>query len=394
MITPLSLETRDGLGNSILHYAAQWKLDAHIPYLVRTGALTESANATGETPLFIAVKFNGVSTVRTLLSSGASLHARDSLGNSSLHTAVRWNAPQAGAALMDAGLDINAHNLAGKTPLHEAVKMGNTDFSVMLIRRGAGLEARDNEGNTPFMEAIMAGSPVQMERLADFGADPTTRNSSGDTPLHLAVTMERSDLVTPLLDWGAPIHARNARGRTPFLIALSTSPRMVSTLLTKDRIQAPDDDGSSPLTIAVREKADPSMIRIIIEQGARLNPVDREGRTPLRLAADENAWDLAKIIADAGADPFLPAGDGRTPAETALAAGETGIRALFSGRGINARDRAGNTILHYAAKEANTELIVILLELGANKTIKNIAAESPADIAVRWNRSEAAVLLN
>jgi ankyrin repeat protein len=394
MITPLTLETRDGLGNSILHYAAQWKLDAYIPYLVRAGAPTESANATGETPLFTAVKFNGVSTVETLLSAGASLHARDSLGNVSLHTAVRWNALQAGGALIDAGININAHNLAGKTPLHEAVKMGIADFSTLLVHRGADLEARDNDGNTPFMEAVMTGFPVQMERLAGFGADPTTRNSRGDTPLHLAVAMERSDLVTLLLDWGAPIHARNARGRTPFLAALSTSPRMVSTLLTKDRIQAPDDDGFSPLTIAVREKAAPEMIRIIIGQGARLNSVDRDGRTPLRLAADENAWDIAKIMADAGADPFIPAGDGKTPAETALAAGETGVRALFSGRGINARDRAGNTILHYAAKEAGAELIVILLELGANKTVRNIAAESPADIALRWNHSEAAILLN
>ncbi|MDR0602476.1 MAG: ankyrin repeat domain-containing protein [Treponema sp.] len=99
-------------------------------------------------------------------------------------------------------------------------------------------------------------------------------------------------------------------------------------------------------------------------------------------------------MADAGADPFIPANDGKTPAETALAAGEEGVRALFSGRGINARDSAGNTILHYAAKVEQSKLIALLLELGANKNMKNIASESPADIAVRWNHAEAAALLN
>ncbi|MDR1105085.1 MAG: ankyrin repeat domain-containing protein [Treponema sp.] len=394
MITPLTLETRDGLGNSILHYAAQWKLDAYIPYLIQEGAPTEAANATGETPLFTAAKYNGSSTIRVLLAAGASLHARDSLGNSALHTAVRWNAPLAAGSLLDAGSDINAHNLAGETPLHETVRLGIADLETMLIRRGADLEARDNGGNTPFMAAVTGGITSQAERLANHGADPVARNARGDTPLHAAVAMERSDLVTLLLDCGAPIHARNSGGKTPFLMALSLSPRMVSTLLTKDRIYASDDDGSSPLTIAVREKAPASIVKTIIDQGARLNPVDREGRTPLRLASDGSAWELAKLIADAGADPFISANDGRTPAETALSAGEEGVRALFSGRGINARDSAGNTILHYAAKIEKPELVVLLLELGANKNVKNIAAESPADIALRWNHAGTAALLN
>ncbi|MDR1420416.1 MAG: ankyrin repeat domain-containing protein, partial [Treponema sp.] len=382
MITPLTLEARDGLGNSVLHYAAQWKLDAYIPYLVQEGALTEAANATGETPLFTAAKYNGASTVRVLLAAGAFLHARDSLGNSALHTAVRWNAPPVLESLLDAGIDINAHNLAGETPLHDAVRLGIADLETALIRRGADLEARDNSGNTPFMAAVLGGITSQVERLANHGADPVARNARGDTPLHAAVAIERSDLVTLLLDCGAPIHARNSGGKTPFLMALSLSPRMVSTLLTKDRIYAPDDDGSSPLTIAVREKAPAAIVKTIIDQGARLNPVDREGRTPLRLASEGKTWDLAKLIADAGADPFISANDGKTPAETALAAGEEGVRALFSGRGINARDSAGNTILHYAAKIEKPELIVLLLELGANKSVKNIASESPADIAL------------
>ncbi|MDR2371091.1 MAG: ankyrin repeat domain-containing protein [Treponema sp.] len=394
MITHLTLEARDGLGNSVLHYAAQWKLDAYIPYLIQEGAFTEAANATGETPLFTAAKYNGASTVRVLLTAGSFLHARDSLGNSALHTAVRWNSGEAAEVLLDAGIDINAHNLSGKTPLHEAVRLGIAGIETMLVRRGANLEVRDKDGNTPFMEAVMAGYASRIERLSSLGADPMARNSRGDTPLHRAVSMERSDLVTLLLECGVPIHARNARGETPFLLALVISPRMVSTLLTKDRIYASDDDGAAPLTIAVREKAPANTVKAIIDQGARLNPVDREGRTPLRLAAEEKAWDLAKIIADAGADPFVPANDGRTPAETALAGGEEGVRAFFSGKGINARDSTGNTILHYAAKNDEPSLIALLLELGANKSVKNIAAESPADIAVRWNRTEAFGLLN
>jgi hypothetical protein len=36
----------------------------------------------------------------------------------------------------------------------------------------------------------------------------------------------------------------------------------------------------------------------------------------------------------------------------------------------------------------------MLLEPGANKTLRNIAAESPAYIALRWNHPENVTLLN
>ncbi|MDR1308136.1 MAG: ankyrin repeat domain-containing protein [Treponema sp.] len=394
MLTQKTLEARDGLGNTALHYAAQWKLAVHVPLLVRKGSKPEAANATGETPLFMAAKANSPETISALLGAGASVHARDSLGNSPLHSAVRWNAQNSVDPLISAGNSVNAQNLAGKSPLHEAVRLGLTSSEAMLISRRANIEIRDTQGNTPLMEAVQGGFPGAVERLTEAGADPVTRNNSGDTPLHIAVTIQRTDLVTILLNSGAPIHARNSQGITPFRIALGTSSVMVSTLLTKDRILAADDDGLSPLHIAVKEGAAPAMIQIIINRGARISSVDSEGRTPLRLALDLDALEGAKILADTGSDVFAPAADGRTPAAVALARGEQAVRALFSGAAINARDGTGNTVLHYAAQTGSTALIGILLELGANKNIRNIASESPADIALRWNHHDASALLS
>jgi ankyrin repeat protein len=394
MFNPRTITARDGLGNSMLHYAAQWKMDQHIPFIIQQGLSVETANATGETPLFMAVKHDGASTVRTLLASKANLHARDTFGNSVLHAAVRWNAKNSALTLIESGIDINAHNLSGNTPLHDAVRLGISDIEIILISRGADPEVRNADGNTPFMEAVIAGYAGSMERLAARGADPMTRNVRGDTPLHMAVNMERSDLVSVLLRMGVSIHARNTRERTPFQTALNVSPRMVSTLLTKDRINGSDDFGNSALHIALREKAPASTVKIILDQGARRTAVDSNGRTPLRLAVDLSAWESAKLLADSGSDPFSTAGDGRTPAEIVLTKGSEGIYALFSGRAINARDASGNTILHYAARQSSTDTILLLLELGANKSLKNIAAESPADIAIRWNRHENVTLLN
>jgi ankyrin repeat protein len=394
MLTPTTLEARDGLGNTALHYAAQWKLAAHVPLLVRRGSKLEARNATGETPLFMAARVNSGETIRALIASGALVDARDSLGNSALHAAVRWNAPDAVETLTASGLSVNAQNLSGKTPLHDAVRLGITSVENQLIRKGANLEARDIDGNTPLMEAVMGGFPAAAERLAEAGADPVSRNNNGDTPLHIAVSLQRQDMVTLLLNFGAPIHARNSRSTTPFETALVTSVTMVTTLLTKDRVLMADDDGLSPLHIAIKKHASPALVKTIISRGARISSVDGEGRTPLRLALDLNALEEAKVLSDAGSDVFSPASDGKTPAAVALAKGDGALRAVFSGKAINSRDGTGNTVLHYAAQSGRAEMIAVLLELGANKNIRNIASESPADIALRWNYREAAALLN
>ena len=394
MLTPQTLSARDGLGNTALHYLALWRLDSWIPVLINMGAHVEASNATGETPLFWATRQNSPSTINALLENGASLTVRDIMGNSLLHAAVRWNAINSAETVLDRGLNINSHALNGKTPLHDAIRWWMTDMEILLLNRGADIEIRDAEGNTAFMEAVIAANPASMERLANMGANIHTRNFHGDTSLHIAAMMSRIDLSVMLLTRNASIHARNAQDRTPFQNVLSRSPELVSIFLGDGRVNFPDDFGSSPLHIAVQQRAPLSIINSIIEMGSRLSSVDSDGRTPVRLAVDMNFHEAARLLSDSGSDVFYAARDGRTAAEAALFNGEAMIRALFSGNTIHARDSSGNTILHYAARQGDASVISLLIALGAQRDVRNIAQESPAEIATRWRHDDAVMLLN
>jgi hypothetical protein len=393
IINPATIRARDGAGNNMLHYAASWNFNNAIPVIIRNGVPVNETNATGETPLFMAVRTDSPATIRVLIENRADINARDTHGNSVLHAAVRWNAVNAASSLISHGIDINAFSLNGNTPLHDAVTLEAPNIETILIRERANLEARNNEGNTPLMEAVRAANVSSMERLISGGADPNTRNTRGDTPLHIAVGMERVDIVNMILRHRSSIHARNTSNRTPFQSALGISNQMVSALLTNDRINVPDDLGNSALHIAIQERASENIIRTIINQGARINAVDNNGRTPLRLAVDTHQWNSVKLLADSGADPFLAAIDNRTPAEISFLMGEDCIRALFSGRAINSRDSSQNTILHLAARHGTPENINTLLALGANRQARNISSEFPYEIAIRWNRRDNADLL-
>jgi ankyrin repeat protein len=385
----------DSMGNNVLHCAAQWQLDEKtIQLIAERGAPKDETNFEGETPLFIAVRGDSVPTIRALLGADVSIAGRDSLGNTALHAAVRYDAEAAAKALLDWGADVNAYNLYGKTPLHDAVHEDAFEIEKIFVQsKKANLEARDKDGNTPLMEAVAIGSFRSADYLVKSGADVTTRNNDGDTPLLVTVQNERSDLVALFLDRGAQIHAKNADGESPFTIALKTSPRMMLTLLSKGKDQT-DDEGRSPLHIALMYNMPEADIEKIASWVGKNNAVDREGRTALRYAVDRGNWDAAKFLANEGADVFSLARDSKTPADIVLAvANREAIRAVFGGKAVSARDSGGNTVLHYAARVSPPETISLLLELGADKAIRNTSGDIPADIAQRWNRTDIAAML-
>lgn len=393
MLNSTTVEAKDGLGNGIVHYAASWPRDTLIPSLIRAGARVDAQNATGETPLFAAIKADSPPTIAVLLAEGATPLARDSLGNTALHAAVRWNAKKAVDALIKGGADINAGNLNGKTPLHEAVRLGMAETEGMLLAAGAALEARDLSGNTPLMDAVQNGLNTSIERLLEKGASLNVRNNAGDTPLHVAVNTARMDIATALLSKGASIHAKNAKGITPLRAALRKGAVEAGTLLTKDRINETDNDGATPLHIAVQEKAQSAVIAGILAFGPKLSEPDAGGKTPLHIALNERRYDTAKQLVDAGADPFVFTGAEETAAALAIRLGKDALFAVFSGSAVSGRDAIGNTVLHYAAGQASSDIIQQLLELGASKTAKNVSGELPVDLAYRWQREKNEKLL-
>jgi ankyrin repeat protein len=168
---------------------------------------------------------------------------------------------------------------------------------------------------------------------------------------------------------------------------------MMLTLLAKGRGQT-DDEGRSPLHIALSYNMPESDIETIAAWLGRNDAVDSEGRTALRYAVDRANWDAAKFLANDGADVFSVARDGKTPAEITLGTGNRdAVRAVFGGKAINAHDPAGNTILHYAAQISSSAIVSLLLELGADKTVRNTSGDTPAGIAQRWNHNDIAAIL-
>lgn len=129
--------------------------------------------------LFIAVKYNNITSFETLLSMGANINIKDNLSNNLLHYAVR-NPEYNINTLIDKGIDINGQNTDGNTPIMISVK-SNYNHTYALINIGADLNIHNNLGQNALhivIKYIVDTYKInKLDRMGDITCYCDTRNA-------------------------------------------------------------------------------------------------------------------------------------------------------------------------------------------------------------------------
>ncbi len=297
-----ALQSRDNRGNTPLFHAVSWDFPEMARLLIQLGSDVNTQNTNGAAPLHQAVRSESPVSAALLLEQGADLYARDNLGNTPLHDTVKWQTREIASILLDNGADINTKNMNGNTPLHEAAAQGKQSMTAFFLQHGASPDIRNSIGNTPLHEAAGERHSGSAAVLLDRGADLSARNTDGHSALQLAVQSGAPDIIRLLLQGGADIFAENRHEETPLSLAMEGGAAQLKWVVTRDTVNRSDNRGQTPLHSAVVEKADPAIIKELIEMGARINARNSNGDTPLMIALSMKAEETAKILLEAGAD--------------------------------------------------------------------------------------------
>jgi ankyrin repeat protein len=255
---------------------------------------------------------------------------------------------------------ITAAGSFDRTPLDCAAEAGCEECVRLLIRRGAPVDARDSLHSwTPLFEAVGADSIPCACLLLEAGADPNVRDTHrGETPLFHTRSLE----MLQLLDrYGADLDVISAANQYPFEYHLTytKSPELLRFWLERgvDVDHVPGFGWpalQAALTWWEQEKENRNHIErcvdLLLTYDADVDLQDRDGNTPLHVAADNYATSVARKLLDRGADP-------------------------------NIQNHGGETPLHRVVRSGPEELVRLLVERRADVNIRNIYKKSPCDLA-------------
>ena len=378
---PNVITATDANGDSVVHHAARKNLPEGISYLVKKGANIEALNNAGEIPLHTAAKYDATDAIRYLVSAGSSLNAANKNGDIPLQSAVLNGAFKATQMLLAAGSPVNNQNYSGETALHQASKNNSAMIIQLLTAQGAQTEIQDSRGFTPLITAAANDRYDAASELIKAKAVIDTRDYLGSTPLYHAVSGEYAALIRLFLVNNADIHALNAQELSPFKLSLSKNPQITPEFYTDKLINKPDSSGDCVLHILVKSGQDKEALTQAIKHGANLDARNSKGDTPLMLALKKGDLNAAEVLIQKGSSLFVSNADTRNPL-SAIFEMDSGARMrLFSATGANSADFLGESMLHYAVRENNADVVSELLSLGADRNAHNRKGETPKDIA-------------
>lgn len=211
-------------------------------------------------------------------------------------------------------------------------------------------------------------------------------------PLFAAIHTRNEAAVRWLLDHRAPVTRYYLDGTALHLAAWVHGAEYAIPMLLQQGadVNAIDDQGRTPLHLAA-EYGSREAVRLLLSHGATITS-DNNGSTPLHKAG---SVETAVLLLDAGATVDQPGLCGKTPLILAASRGQTKLVDVLLSRGAdrNARDRRGNTALHWAAAYGHEATVRFLLAARANPTVRNALGETPLDRARRFQEAATVALL-
>ena len=290
------IDTTDAWGGTPLFHAVRWEYPVIVAALLEAGADAGHRNNYGGTALHEAVKSGTLECAKLLLDGSADPDAADDLGRTPLHDAVTWGAFEMARLLAAKGADTDARDGSGQTALHMAAFAGNDDIAAWLLSAGADPDVGDNDGRSPLFIAAESDRIGTATLLLRSGADLNLRDNQGRTALHAALAMGRTGVAAFFIDSGSDIFARDAHGRSPFDLAMDGGPSVMAALMTPGLARRQDNDGNTPLHLAVLAGADADVIDVILDGGAVRSARNAKGKTAADLARESGDETLASLL--------------------------------------------------------------------------------------------------
>ncbi|KAG5888861.1 hypothetical protein JTB14_031419 [Gonioctena quinquepunctata] len=305
-------------------------------------------------------------------------------------------------------IDIQQGGEHGRTALHIAAIYDHEECARTLISEfGACPKRPCNNGYYPIHEAAKNASSKTLEVFLQWGeSEGCSReemisfyDSEGNVPLHSAVHGGDIKAVEICIKSGAKISIQQQDLSTPVHLACAQGAMEIVKLMFKMQpeekipcLQSCDIQKMTPIHCAAMFDH-PEIVEYLVSEGADINIMDKERRSPLLLAALRGCWRTVHTLIRLGANinskdvnkrnvlHLVVMNGGRLEKFAAEAQTKESLLQL-----LNEKDMNGCSPLHYASREGHIRSLENLIRLGACINLKNNNNESPLHFAARYGR--------
>lgn len=289
--------------------------------------------------------------------------------------------------------------------LHIAVDAGQeAAIEPLLTLNPDLLETVNSHKMTPLMFAASDGNVHIIRRLVQNGAKLYKETRSGVVPVSddagktcLMLAMDHLDALKCLIEeCGVSVNEKNKDKLTPLMVAAKAGNMEFIKYLfeecpEKPKVQEVDLEERNALMHAIRNERDEDrlyeIVQYLINQGANLEDMDSQERTPLDMAKKRKYKSVSKLIK--ANEQLLDFARGVSTEKTLpelLAAG-----ANLSVRGIE-EDVSGVQPIHIAAMLGQGKIVRQLLEVGASPSSKDDEGYNAVYYALLKHKADIVIL--
>ena len=185
-----------------------------------------------------------------------------------------------------------------------------------LYLLAAKLDEGTSDGITPLMYSCRYGRLSTMILLLNYGADVLRRDVNGSTALNYAISYRKPRVVAALLEWLKVDTSSSSSSSSSSSITPPTSSSPTTSVVSKKLellLQSKTNVGNNVLHEACNAGNVDTLQLLLVHDFIDINLVNGDGHVPLHFASDNDSTNCTQILLQRGANVSVRDSQGLSP---------------------------------------------------------------------------------